>query len=96
MSMNWDMYDDILKECKKLGIAKNKDYGSESLKLFDGVAIVCRMNDKVQRINNIFESKQMTGVSKLNNKFEESIDDTLMDLINYTTYLLMLRKGGIQ
>jgi len=96
MSMNWNMYTDIHEECKKLGIAKNKDYGSESLKLFDGVAIVCRMNDKVQRINNIFGAKQITGVAELNEKFEESIDDTLMDLINYATYLIMLRKGGIQ
>lgn len=86
--MDWEMYDDIIKNCKEIGIRKNKGYGTESLKLFNGTAILSRMNDKIQRLNNLWENKNNTVP-------DETIDDTTDDLINYAIYLRMLRKGGI-
>lgn len=102
-SINWDMYDDIIAECKELGQRKNKDYGTKSLTMFGGMSIVIRINDKVQRINNLYETTlnddkpNPFNPTQVETPFvDESIDDTLMDLINYTTYLLILRNGGIK
>lgn len=96
MTMDWEMYDKILKECKKLGLIKNKNYGSESLKLFNGIAVLSRMNDKIQRLNTMYEVMNSGSTKTFAEPHEESVDDTLKDLINYAVYLIMLRRGGIQ
>jgi flagellar biosynthesis/type III secretory pathway protein FliH len=88
--IDWEMYEKILQECKELGQFKNKQYGTASLKLFDGMAIVTRINDKVARLNHL-----MTSYQNPEQGLDETIDDTLKDLINYATYLIILRKGGI-
>lgn len=78
--LNYTEYNKIIKECKDLSKIKNKLYGNESLKLFDGLAILCRMNDKIQRLNN----------TKGNHI------DSIHDLINYSIYLLMLKRKKIK
>ena len=88
--IDWEMYDRITASCRALGVSKNLQYGTASLKLFDGQAILMRINDKVARIN-------MLGVQPYyqDSPVDESIEDTLMDLVNYTIYLMILRQGGI-
>jgi len=84
--LDYNEYDKIIYDCKKLSEEKNKLYGNESLRLFKGYAILSRMNDKIMRINNMFEN---------NIKNKEGLKDSIMDLINYSIYLLMLKKGKI-
>jgi hypothetical protein len=91
-SMDWEMYRKILKNCEELGIRKNREYGTASLKLFDGLAIVTRINDKTARLNNLFKNHMEIPGPDLDN----AIDDTLEDMINYAIYLMMLRHGGIK
>jgi len=88
--MNWLMYQQIQGACFEIAQKKSSGYGTAPLKLFGGKSILIRMNDKIARLNNIMEN------ADLNKLKDESIDDTLMDLINYATYLIMLRRGGIQ
>jgi len=88
--MDWEMYAKILHECEILAINKNKFYGTASLKLFNGLAIVTRINDKVARLN--YLTTERLDPEQL---LDETIEDTLKDLINYSTYLIMLRRGGI-
>jgi hypothetical protein len=86
------MYQKIMKNCEALGRLKNKQYGTASLKLFDGLAIVTRINDKTARLNKLFaEPPEVTF-----EEYDHMISDTLEDMINYAVYLMMLRHGGIK
>jgi hypothetical protein len=51
--MNYKEYDLIIQECKELSQRKNKDYGDSSLLKFGGKGVLIRMNDKIDRLNNI-------------------------------------------
>lgn len=59
-------------------IEKNKDYGnsaSELYKKFGLISYVVRMNDKINRINNLIKQDNLVK--------DEAIEDTLLDLANY-------------
>jgi len=78
--------------------AKNQDYadGSDPFQNFrmvedaglcrleEGVAV--RMSDKLQRVFNLLPESEEAAVD------DESLDDTLLDLINYANILLVYRK----
>lgn len=68
-------------------IAKNADYGNsfeESYKKHGLVSAVIRIEDKLNRLNNL-----RTKEAQVN----ESIDDTLLDLAGYAILTLITRKG---
>ena len=52
------------------------------------LGVVIRMNDKINRLVNLYK-KDMVESSAVN----ESVDDTLLDLINYANILITLRVG---
>lgn len=57
---------------------KNKDYGNSASELFEKfglISYVVRINDKVNRINNLMKHDPLVK--------DEKIEDTLMDLANY-------------
>jgi hypothetical protein len=87
--VNFEEYDIIINECKNLAIQKNLMYGDESLKLFDGEGIFIRIFDKVARLKNMYEEKHKY---KAYTNISDTIDDTLLDLINYAIYLLMIER----
>jgi hypothetical protein len=75
---------------------KNADYGADSnpfqnfeLSAHLGIpvdkAIVVRMSDKLQRIANLLDKEAKVA--------DESIEDTLLDLANYTYILLAYRTS---
>lgn len=76
----------LLKEAYDLGVRKNHDYGTNNILLYGVVGIIVRINDKLSRVKNlyVFEAK------KLEPKVDEKIEDTLLDVVNYSTYALML------
>ena len=86
--MNWDMYRDIHAACFEIAKRKNAAYGTKGLLSFKGLSILIRMNDKIDRLNNLMENPELDILK------DETIEDTLMDLINYSTYFIMLRRGG--
>ena len=93
MTLDMKMYDKIQADVRVIAQQKHRLYGGHSLTLFNGMAILCRMNDKIQRLNtmyNIPDTQAFTGSE------DETIDDTLQDLINYAIYMIMLRNGGIK
>lgn len=73
-------------------IRKQRDYGSNNIMKFGVMGIMFRMYDKVARLNNLLEksfgnvSAAMTG----NSVKGESIIDTLIDIVGYSTIALML------
>ena len=85
-------------ECMRTAEAKNHDYGAGELNPYAnfenskvaGVpverGILVRMMDKVSRISTLLDKDPKVA--------EESIDDTLMDLINYTAILKSYLKNN--
>lgn len=87
--------EETFEECKKLLIAKNKDYAGEdffkNLKACEtfGVnaqlGIIVRMTDKLSRLSNLVETEPHVT--------DEKFEDTARDMINYCALLIALRKN---
>ncbi len=77
----------ILDTSFKIGTAKNHDYGTINIMKYGVVGIIVRLNDKISRAVNLLKSGSTTQVA------DEKIEDTLMDMINYATYGIMLCYG---
>jgi|TARA_Y100001980_G_C14482306_1_gene260586 hypothetical protein len=75
---------DIQLQGFKLFQKKNKDYGDAFAK-FGPIGVIMRMGDKLSRLTNI-SKHNITLVS------DETLEDTLIDLHNYTAMALMLLK----
>ena len=95
--MTRESYWEFLKKKQEEGFAlmemKNADYADENpFKNFDNVETTCnissekgilvRMSDKMTRIGNLLDKESSV--------VEESIEDTLLDLANYS-YILLAR-----
>lgn len=65
---------------------KQSDYGSKNISSFGTFGVVVRMNDKFERIKNLFNKKKRRAVN-------ESIHDSFRDISNYAIIALMLEKG---
>ena len=78
MDKNLSSVSDAYKHLVSVYEAKNSDYGysfEECCNKFGLVSAVVRMNDKINRINSLYDKKDM--------KVNESLVDTLLDLANY-------------
>lgn len=78
MDKNLSSVSDAYKHLVSVYEAKNSDYGNsfeECCNKFGLVSAVVRMNDKINRINSLYDKNDM--------KVNESLVDTLLDLANY-------------
>lgn len=73
-------------------IRKQRDYGTKNIIRFGVMGIMFRLYDKVARLNNLFDKAFGDFSSALyNNSVQgESIIDTLVDIVGYSTIALML------
>lgn len=81
---NVQQFMDITTNMAKTYAAKNHDYGNsfdQSLDKFGLIASIVRMNDKINRLE--------TLASKRAEVKDESIEDTLLDLANYSIMTVM-------
>ncbi len=89
-------FNEIYIEMYELFAKKQLDYGPQNISMgqsletqeeidFSLLALSIRMNDKLQRLMNLLRNNQ-----KPNN---ESIEDTLIDLANYSVMALIVKKG---
>lgn len=86
---NEKRFNKILKEMRDLYAKKNSDYGDsfkDTHERFGSVAGVIRINDKVNRLNNLVERESRVE--------DESFRDTLIDLANYAVLLIMEIDGN--
>lgn len=79
----------IHKECLDLGQRKNHDYGAcgDAIEMAGVRGVVVRMLDKQLRLMSLTEPGHQQAVS------DESLRDTLKDMINYATYAVSLMDG---
>ena len=74
-------FDDTYKDCRDIFEKKNSDYGNSFLD-FDSIGILVRLNDKINRIENLHKTNII-------NNFE-TIDDNIIDSFNYVILALIL------
>lgn len=77
---------DVINDCVKIALKKNKDYGSSNILDFGKIGLLVRLNDKISRIINLEKNKNRQVL-------DETIVDTAEDIINYAVYLEMLSKN---
>jgi hypothetical protein len=79
----------IHKQCLDLGARKNHDYGAagDAIEMAGVSGVVVRMLDKQLRLMSLTKPGHEAAVK------DESLRDTLMDMINYATYAVSLLDG---
>ena len=88
LETNKTSIESILDESFNLGVSKNNDYGSENILKFGIIGIIVRLGDKIARYKNLTTNKNTQQKVK-----DETIKDTLMDIVNYATYGEMLSNN---
>lgn len=80
-------HQDVYAKLLDIYIRKNADYGDSFVKVRKkfAIAILVRLNDKMNRLESLFESKEQLVI-------DESIDDTFCDIANYCIMELMQRR----
>lgn len=84
-----DQFKAITENMLKTFVAKNSDYGNsfeQSCDTFGTVAAVVRMNDKMNRINRLYNNTEIA-------KVDEKLEDTLLDLANYCILTVMYNRN---
>ena len=89
--IEFNNFDVVLEYCKILAKSKNKQYGVKNLLIFQGFGILTRMNDKMARLNNLFYNFN-TPQEPIIDNLSETLNDTLLDLINYSIYLYLFKN----
>ena len=82
-------FEDVVKELIELYKKKNKDYGNsfeQSLNQYGLLPTVIRLKEKIARADNILMNNQAAIA-------EESIEDTLKDIANYSIITLTWLKN---
>lgn len=87
------LHEEMCKKARAVSRKKSMDYGSEedpyqNFRRHGAYGIVVRMDDKLARLNTFVRRGNLEVV-------EESLEDTLLDLINYAILLRgYLMEGG--
>jgi hypothetical protein len=82
----WFWFEKICKECQQLAEEKNNLYGGLAISTLGGKGLFVRIWDKVNRLKSlIWEEKDDTP--------DEKVKDTLMDLINYAVFTILVKEG---
>ncbi|VVB77271.1 Uncharacterised protein [uncultured archaeon] len=77
--------DEVIAESYDIGVRKNTDYGSGNILKFGVIGLIVRETDKMERIKNLLKNEASFK--------KETVEDTLMDMINYAVYGKMLLDG---
>lgn len=87
--INYREYEKVIKEIEELSKIKNKDYGCNSLTRFGNYGILVRISDKLDRLKTLYENGNRRHVK------DETIQDTIKDVVNYAIYMLLQERGTL-
>lgn len=80
-------FDEVVAQLREILEKKNHDYGDHNIAILGEKGCFVRMFDKINRLKKMMWDGTAGQVS------DESIDDSLRDLANYSIITLILRKG---
>lgn len=80
----FNKYEEIQEKTLKIFEKKNADYG-DAFAIYGTIGVLVRMGDKFLRIQSLIKKTDYKG-----NVIDESINDTLLDLVNYAAMAVML------
>lgn len=80
----FNKYEDTQKKTLEIFKKKNADYG-DSFAIYGTIGVIVRLGDKFLRIKSLIKKKNYKG-----NVLEESLIDTLLDIVNYAAMAVML------
>jgi hypothetical protein len=90
---------DVLAETHRLLVTKQKDYGKQNIKIFGVPGIMIRVSDKIERMKNLVKKSgavDIFSMSESNNSVpNESLIDTLFDIIGYSIIAIMLQTQDV-
>jgi len=86
--IDYNAYRKLVDEIEKLSRVKNRAYGSDGLTAFGATGCIVRLYDKVCRVKNLVQQ----GRTK---NGDESIEDSLVDMVNYALYAVLLNRGQL-
>ena len=80
------------KEITDILIRKQKDYGPKNIMMFGLTGIIVRMYDKIARLENLTQKAEgnIRNATNNNSVNGETLIDTLIDIIGYSTIGLMI------
>lgn len=91
-----DAFQFIFDEAFDVLVEKQIAYGPENIKELDFFGVFSRLaSDKVNRIRNLMKGVVVNGTVYVQFPLdlEETVEDTLVDIMNYAAILIALRKG---
>jgi hypothetical protein len=92
-----DVFDGIADECLELLYRKQVSYGPKNIESLGFFGVFDRLSsDKVERLRNAMNGKLEKGritVEFAETLSDESIEDTLKDMVNYGLILIALKRG---
>lgn len=90
-------FQQIFDEAFRLLVSRQKKYGPENVRSLGFFGVFGRLaDDKVERIRRALNGKVVHGkveLEAMQDFQDESVDDSLLDLINYGAILLALKRG---
>lgn len=80
----------ILVEVESLLVKKQMDYGTGNILAFGGLGLIVRVSDKAARLENLRKRGKGPVVE------DETVEDTLLDLVGYSILGMMLARGWFE
>ena len=89
----WEIWDELDRNDKMLSVKKNKDYSPFNILATGEIGVVIRLADKFIRLANLYGLDLQTGKwTEPKEPLNESIEDTLTDIRNYSRIMALLRR----
>lgn len=92
-----EVFHGIFKEAFDLLVDKQRSYGPKNVEELGFFGVFSRLaSDKVERLRNAMNGKVAKGrveIDLTETLSDESIEDTLLDLMNYSAILIALKRG---
>lgn len=87
--VNYEKFEEVLKEIEELSKRKNHDYGCDSLTRFGNFGILMVLLQKSDRLKNFYDKEGKLKVA------DEKLEDTLKDMVNYIIYMILQERGQL-
>jgi len=87
--VDYNKFEEVMKEIEELSKKKNHDYGCDSLTRFGNFGIAVVLLQKMDRLKTFYDKEGKLKVD------DEKLEDTLKDIVNYAIYMILQERGQL-